>query len=272
MHFYRGSGAGAAAYFDEGHRGAEAYYSEDARVAVGIDTWRAGERVATTTLAAPGSLARWVEGANPASGEPKGIIRSGGPDRQPLRFVEVVVNNPKSLSIVASQDPAVAVALERTLARQADEVARYLSSVAVTRIGPRGDQREVGGLAVETARVSHLTSREGDPHRHVHLMLNTRVKTPEGTWHGLHSVALRQHIGAVNNRAARVLVTDGDLRAVLAGRGYTLGADGEIEQARPAVELLSKRSVATAANRERIEAAWRAAHPGREPSQRVRNG
>jgi exodeoxyribonuclease V alpha subunit len=53
-------------------------------------------------------------------------------------------------------------------------------------------------LAVETARVKHLTSREGDPHRHIHLMLNARVMTPDGTWHGLHSAALRQHIGAVN--------------------------------------------------------------------------
>ncbi len=272
MHFYRGSGAGAARYFDEGHRGAEAYYTEAARVAVEIDTWVAGERAATTVLAEPGDLVRWVEGIDPATGEPKGVIRLGGADRQPLRFVEVVVNNPKSLSIVASQNPAVAAAYDRTLARQADEIARYLSAVAVTRIGARGAQREVGGLAVETARVTHLTSREGDPHRHVHLMLNTRVKTPDRTWHALHSAAIRQHIRAVHERGARVLLCDGELRSVLADQGYTLGADGEIDQARAAVALLSKRSAATAANRERIEAQWREAHPGREPSQRVRNG
>ena len=272
MHFYRGSGAGAARYFDEGHRGAEAYYSEQARVAVEIDTWTGGERAGTTVLAGPGDLVRWVEGVDLGSGEVKGVIRSGGGDRQPLRFVEVVVNNPKSLSVVASQNPVVAAALDRTLARQADEVARYLSAVAVTRIGPRGAQQEVGGLSVETARVTHLTSREGDPHRHVHLMLNTRVKTPDGGWHGLHYAAIRQHIRAVHERGARVLVTDGDLRAVLGTEGYTLGADGEIDQARAAVALLSKRSVQTAANRMRIGAEWREAHPGREPSQRVRNG
>jgi len=272
MHFYRGSGAGAARYFEEGHRGAEAYYTEQERVAVAIDTWRAGERAGTTVLAEPGDLIRWVEGVDPASGEVKGIIRSGGADRQPLRFVETVINNPKSLSIVASQNPVVADAVDRTLGRQADEIARYLSAVAVTRIGPRGAQREVGGLTVETARVTHLTSREGDPHRHVHLMLNTRVRTGDGTWHGLHSVAVRQHIRAVHERGARVLITDNQLRAALASQGYTLGADGEIDQARAAVELLSKRSARTAANRDRIETEWRAAHPGREPSQRVKNG
>ena len=141
-----------------------------------------------------GELEAWVEGRDPATGEVKGVIRPGGPERAPLRFVEVVVNNPKSLSVVATQDPVVAAALERVMARQADEICKYFSAVAVTRTGRRGAQVELGGLEVETARVTHLTSREGDPHRHVHLMLNARVKAPDGTWRGLHSVALRQHI------------------------------------------------------------------------------
>ena len=272
MHFYRGSGVGAARYFEEGHRGAEAYYRERGRVAVAIDTWTAGERAGTTVLAEPGDLIRWVEGVDPVTGEVKGRIRSGGVDRLPLRFVEVAVNNPKSLSIVASQNPVVAAALDGVLGRQADEIAGYLSAVAVTRVGGRGGQVEVGGLTVETARVTHLTSREGDPHRHVHLMVNTRVKTSDGAWRGLHSAAIRQHIRAVQERGTRVLVSDVGLRRVLAGEGYTLGADGEIDQARGAVELLSKRSAQVARNRDRAEAAWRAAHPGREPSQRVRNG
>ena len=219
MHFYRGSGVGAAKYFDEGHQGAEAYYSENARVAVEIDTWKAGERAGRTTLAAEGDLIRWVEGIDPKSGEVKGLIRAGGADRQPLRFVEVVVNNPKSLSIVASQNPVVSAAFDAVLDRQADEIARYLSAVAVTRIGPRGAQVEVGNLTVETARVRHLTSREGDPHRHVHLMMNTRVKAPDGSWRGLHSAAIRQQIRAVNERGTRVLMTDLGLREALASQG-----------------------------------------------------
>jgi conjugative relaxase-like TrwC/TraI family protein len=201
----------------------------------------------------------------------KGTIRAGGKDRLSLCFVEMVVNNPKSLSIVASQNPAVASAYDALLAREADEIARYLTRVAVTRIGPRGAQREVGNLAVETARVKHLTSREGDPHRHIHLMLNARVMTPDGTWHGLHSAALRQHIGAVNAIGSRILMTDASFRAVLHAEGYTLGADGEINEARGAVAMFSKRAAMVAANRERIEAAWRVEHPGEEPSQRQRN-
>ncbi len=64
----------------------------------------------------------------------------------------------------------------------------------MARVGRRGAQVEVGNLEVETARVTHLTSREGDPHGHVRLMLNTRVNAPDRTWGGLHSVSVRQHI------------------------------------------------------------------------------
>ena len=272
MHFYRGSGKGAAVYFDEGHGRAEAYYTEGHQAVVQVDTWRGGERLASAVLEDRGALEAWVEGRDPATGEVKGLIRSGGAERAPLRFVEVVVNNPKSLSVVATQDPVVAAALERTMARQADEICRYLSAVAVTRTGRRGAQVELGGLEVETARVTHLTSREGDPHHHVHLMLNTRVKAPDGAWRGLHSVAVRQHIGAINALGHRALVTDRGLHEALASRGYTLGADGEVDQARDAVGLMSKRAEAVEAAQARAEAAWRAAHPGEEPSVRAVHG
>ena len=272
MHFYRGSGAGAARYFDEGHGQAEAYYTEGHQAAVEVGRWRDGERLESTVLEERGALEAWVEGRDPATGEVKGVIRPGGPERQPLRFVEVVVNNPKSLSVVATQDPVIAAALERVMARQADEVCRYISAVAVTRVGPRGHQVEVGGLELEAAQVTHLTSREGDPHRHVHLMVNARVKTPAGTWRSLHSVALRQHIGAINALGHRVLVTDRSLRAALAAQGYTLGADGEVDQARAAIALMSKRAALVEAAQARVEAAWRAAHPGEEPSRRVMHG
>ena len=84
MHFYRGSGNGAAAYFDEGHGRAEAYYSEGHQATVQIDSWRGGERVATGVLEDRGALATWVEGRDPATGELKGKVRPGGPEREPL--------------------------------------------------------------------------------------------------------------------------------------------------------------------------------------------
>ena len=53
-------------------------------------------------------------------------------------------------------------------------------------------------------------------------MLNTRVRTPDGSWRGLHSAGIRPHIRAIHERAQRVLVTDGELRAVLAGRAVVV--------------------------------------------------
>jgi exodeoxyribonuclease V alpha subunit len=66
-------------------------------------------------------------------------------------------------------------------------------------------------------------------------------------------------------------VTDANLRAVLHAEGYSRGDDGEINEARGAVALFSKRAAIVAANRERIEATWRAERPSDEPSQRQRN-
>ena len=158
------------------------------------------------------------------------------------------------------------------LARQADEIARYMSVVAVTRIGGRGAQGHVGNLTLQMAKIPGWTSREGDPHRHLHLLVSARVQTPDGSWHGLHSAAMLQHIGAIHERAGRVLATDVALRDVLASQGYTVGSDAEIDQARQALALLSKRAGMVALNSDRAEKAWREKSPGSEPSPRVRNG
>ena len=77
MHFYRGSGAGAARYFEEGHGRAEAYYTEGHQAAVQVDTWRGGERLSSAVLEGRGELESWVEGRDPATGEVKGLIRPG---------------------------------------------------------------------------------------------------------------------------------------------------------------------------------------------------
>ncbi|MGH7697948.1 MAG: AAA family ATPase, partial [Candidatus Dormibacteria bacterium] len=272
MHFYRGSGAQAAMYMTEGHLGAEVYYSEQARVDIAIDTWADGVRVASTHATQAGEFAKWVEGLDLATGELKGVMRSGGPTRQPLRFVEQVINNPKSLSIVAAVNPVVAQALDEVLGAQADELGRYYSRVAVTRVGGRANQAEVGGLVIETARVTHYTSREADPHRHIHLMLNVRAQLGDATWHSIHSAALRGHIAATNAIAHGVMMGDPGLRTALASQGLSLGPDGEVNEARDAVGALSKRAAQVGLARDVAEAAWRGAHPGREPGSRVRHG
>ncbi len=270
-----GPGRAALSYFKNtctGQEHAGAYHVEHGQLVAEVDSWRAGARVGATRGLGDEQFLQWLSGVDPATGEVKGQIRGSDGPRAAGRYTEKVVNNPKTLSIVASQNPAVAAALDALLDAQAAAIAGYVSRVAVVRKGPAGGQVEVGGVTVETARVTHATSREGDPHAHVHLLVNTRAQLPDGSWGAVHTRSLWKHGPAINALAQQVLLTDETFRAVLAEQGFTLGADGEIDQARDAVDLMSKRSAVIDANRARIEAAWHAAHPGEVASESVRNG
>lgn len=130
---------------------------------------------------------RWVAGYDVDTGEAKGRLRS---DERGLRFVEVVVNGPKTWSLAASVHPEIAAAYDAAQERAATEVIGWLASHATTRVGPRGRQVRVPVEQLEAAVVRHYTCRAGDPHRHLHLQVNVRVYAA-GKWLGLHSVGGR---------------------------------------------------------------------------------
>ena len=110
----------------------------------------------------------------------------------------------------------------------------------------------------------HYTSRAGDPHRHLHLQINARVFAA-GRWRGLHTVGVRDSLGAINGIGHAAVVTDPHFRAALAAHGYTLDLAmlGEIVQlaaVRGSVQCSGRRrSSATSTG---YEAEWTAAHPG----------
>ena len=56
-----------------------------------------------------GAYERWVAGHDPETGTRRGRVRSDG---QAVRFVEVVVNGPKTWSIAAALHPDIAAAYE----------------------------------------------------------------------------------------------------------------------------------------------------------------
>ena len=102
----------------------------------------------------------------------KGRLRT---DDRALRFVEVVVNGPKTWSLAAALHPAIAAAYDAAQDHAAGEIITWLTAHATTRIGPRGRQVQVPVERLEAAVVRHHTSRAGDPHRHLHLQINARV-------------------------------------------------------------------------------------------------
>jgi exodeoxyribonuclease V alpha subunit len=213
----------------------------------------------------------WVAGRvvtkEVATGVAKGRLRTDG---QAVRFVEVVINGPKTWSLAASVHPEISAAYDAAQDRAAGEVIGWLAEHATTRVGPRGRQVQVPVEELEAAVVRHHTSRAGDPHRHLHLQVNARVWA-RGSWRGLHTVGVRDSLDAINGIGQAAMQCDPQFRAVLARHGYTLNAaTGEIEQLTRFAPAFSARAAQIARNVDRYEARWRSEHPGQEPGPRLR--
>jgi conjugative relaxase-like TrwC/TraI family protein len=267
--FYRGSAAAARSYVEADHSRADDYYltegsgvAEHYAVTVGVDGVRT-ERRADLDGA---SYERWVAGYDVTTGHAKGRLRD---DDHALRFVEVVVNGPKTWSLAAALHPDIADAYEDAQTRAAGEVITWVTQHATTRVGPRGRQVQVPVEKIEAALVRHYTSRAGDPHRHLHLQINARVFA-RGAWRGLHSVGVVDSIEALNGIGHAAVMCDPQFRAALAARGYTLDDAGEINELTPYAGRFSQRASQIARNIDRYEAEWRANNPGEEPGPKLR--
>lgn len=267
--FYRGSAAAARSYVEADHSRADDYYlaegsgiAEHYAVTVGGDGLRT-ERRADLDGA---SYERWVAGYDVATGQTKGRLRD---DDHALRFVEVVVNGPKTWSLAAALHSDIAAAYEDAQTRAAGEVISWVAQHSTTRVGPRGRQVQVPVEQIEAAIVRHYTSRAGDPHRHLHLQINARVYA-RGAWRGLHSVGVVDSIEALNGIGHAAVMCDPQFRAALAVRGYTLDDAGEINELTPYAGRFSQRASQIGCNVDRYEAEWRADNPGAEPGPKLR--
>jgi len=186
---YRGNAAAARSYVEADHARVDDYYLAEG-------TGLAERFVATPErVEAAGALdgdgyQAWVAGLDPASDEPRGRLRT---DPSAVRFVEVVVNGPKTWSLAAALHPQIADAYDAAQDRAAREIVGWLAGHATTRVGPRGGQVQVPVERIEAVTVRHYTSRAGDPHQHLHLQVNARVFA-EGKWRGLHTVGVRDSI------------------------------------------------------------------------------
>ena len=259
--FYRGSGRGARAYVEADHHRADDYYLADgAGIAemIRID----GTGTVTDRMQLDGdTYESWVEGVDVRTGLEKGTIRH---DDHALRFVEVIVNGPKSWSLAAGLHADIAAAYDAAQEHAIAEIAQFVGTNACTRVGPRGGQRQVPVQQVEMAAIRHYTSRGGDPHRHIHLQVNARVYAA-GKWRGIDSAGLLRMQRAINGIGHRAVLADPVFRAALASHGYTVDDTGEINQLTAVVPAMSKRSAQVKANIERYERQWRSENHGQEP-------
>ena len=271
MKIYRGAAAAARNYVEADRSRADDYYLAEGSGHAELYIARRHESGATVAHAASldgDAYEAWVAGYD-ATGQAKGRLRT---DDQGVRFAEVAVNGPKTWSLVAALHPDVAAAYDAAQQRAAEEIVAWIAEHATTRVGPRGLQVQVPVDEIEAVIVRHYTSRAGDPHRHLHLQINARVRVGE-RWRGLHTVGVRDSLGAINGIGHAAVMCDPEFRATLAAHGYTLDPKtGEVVQLAPYVGRFSARTRQIATNVDRYEAEWRTEHPHQEPGRKLRMG
>lgn len=203
MHVHKGSAVHARAYVEaDRHRCGDYYLADGEGIAERITASRVGSVTAATTLDGE-QYESWVAGFDPATGLPKGLLRT---DDHANRFQEITINGPKSWSLVAELVPEVAAAYDAAQARAATQVMAWLGEHLTYRVGRRGEQVQLPVDEIEAVMVRHHTSCAGDPHRHIHLQVNARI-WGHGAWRGLHTVGFRDCLTAVNGIGHAAMMT-----------------------------------------------------------------
>ena len=148
---------------------------------------------------------QWVAGIDLDTGRRKGRVRD---DANALRFVEVIVNGPKTWSLAAALHPEISDALDAAQDQAAAEIVGWVAQHATTRVGPRGRQVQVPVEQIEAAVIRHYTSRAGDPHRHLHLQINARVCGAPAGGAGCTRSGCGTSIEAINGIGHAAVATD----------------------------------------------------------------
>ncbi|GAA2113501.1 MobF family relaxase [Kocuria atrinae] len=260
---FRGTGADALRYVESDRSRADDYYLGAETTVAQFTALDSDGAVAAELALQPEAYAGWVDWTNPLTGESMGTPRRAGSDRRGSpRFMEMVINTPKSLSIAAALHPEVSDALDAAQQDAPAEIRRWLALHSVTRVGPLGAQEVVPVEQLQVVGITHRTSRAGDPHRHIHMQIGTRVFAA-GKWRGLFTAALFKQQGAIRALGTAVIAASPELAAVLDRHGLTLdAATGEVVELQPFNSLMSKRGEQVRRNLERLEAEWDQAHPG----------
>jgi hypothetical protein len=260
---FRGSGSAALRYVEADRGNTDEYYLGGDAVARFVALDGTGAVVAASDLV-PEAYSGWVDWMNPVTGLSMGTPRLAGSERGGSpRFFEMTVNGPKSLSIAAALHPDVSEALDAAQQAAADEIARWLALHSTTRVGPRGRQESVPVQQLQVVRITHRTSRAGDPHRHIHFQIGARVYAA-GRWRGLENGALLgAQQGTIRAIGTAVIAAHPKLAETLAAHGLTLDhVTGEVKELQPYNDLMSKRGAQVEKNLDRLVAKWEAAHPG----------
>lgn len=126
---YAGAPAAARHYVEAGRGRADDYYLTEG-TGIARRYAAAGGRVEELAPLAGDGYEAWVAGLDPDSGTARGRLRT---DERAVRFVEVMVNGPKSWSLAAVLHLDIADAYDAAQNRAATQVIGWLSDHATTR-------------------------------------------------------------------------------------------------------------------------------------------
>src|SRR4051812_46936939 len=128
MKVYAGAPAAARQYVEADRGRADDYYLAEGTGIARRFTAEQG-RVAEAAPLTGDAYEAWVAGHDPGTGRPRGRLRR---DAHAVRFVEVVVNGPKSWSLAAALHPDIAAAYDAAQDRAAAQIISWLSQHAST--------------------------------------------------------------------------------------------------------------------------------------------
>lgn len=195
----------------------------------------------------------WVDFADPETGESRGTVRKNS-----VRFLEKNINVDKTLSLAALDSDEVAFQLRAAMRESVKNVTDYAGQHFTTRRTVDGRTMRVPIDQLEAAVIAHKTSRENEPHPHLHLQFSARVKTG-GLWRGLDTADAWKHNAVINALVEHTIHTHPGLRKALADHGLSFDpATGKVAELEPFVEAFSTRHAQIEHNKALLEENWRA--------------
>src|SRR5699024_8844623 len=204
----------------------------------------------------------WVDFADPETGESRGTVRKNS-----VRFLEKNINVDKTLSLAALDSDEVAFQLREAMRESVKHVTEYAGQHFTTRRTVDGRTMRVPIDQLEAAVIAHKTSRENEPHPHLHLQFSARVKTGD-VWRGLDTADAWKHNAVMNALVEHTIHTHPGLRKALADHGLNFDpATGKVAELEPFVETFSTRHAQIAHNKNQLEENWHAdpANAGKTP-------
>lgn len=268
MTFFHGTTGKAVRQYLENDRTASDYYLEHGDILATGYTFGSDGSITDVKLLDGDSYERLIDGRDPVTGE----LRGRAMDEKSTRFIDKPVNVSKSLSLVAEINPAVARALDQAMVQAVEGLGSYLAQNVHVRVRV-GNGERIWCIPdqLEIATAVHRTSRDGDPHRHIHVHLINKARLGD-TWYALDTSEARRLNKVLNAAGERIIHADENLNRVLGEQGYSFDpATGDIAELVGFVEGFSRRAQAIAIRREELLADWQDKHPGVTPGRALLN-